>query len=166
MGMTNKEAFQILYDLKWRHNGHTYTSDDTYAFAFNICKSENINLMNSEIDIENQCFYIYGTKKGEKVRKVIPLKELEGYKSPYVKRDVYLIYKNREYLRKELELFCWEYIRRYYSSIYYDTFRVSHKTSELMIKYGTGILKKTVRVPLEVIEDILLNIVNLKQCIC
>lgn len=165
MALTNEQTFQLLYFLKWRYNGHTYTGDDTYAFAMDICKKENVNLFKSEIDLETQNLYIYGSRNGEKFKKTISLNEFKGYVSPYVKRDVYLTYKNREYLRQELDLFSRMYLKNYYPEVdmYYDTFRISHKTNELLIKYGTGFFKKTVRVSLDAVEDLLVKLINFKQ---
>ena len=163
-GLSYSDGQNLWLDMELRYNGKSYDKNQIYSFCFdNYKKGKNIDILKHAIDIENKVILLYVIDRGtlEKKRRAIPFSELESYnKGRY---EVYVSYGQNEYTKKDLNLFSYVYIKMNYHALF-NSYWVSHKTQELVIKYKDGgLFEKSVRVPLSSLEKDLMKIINYKN---
>ena len=160
----HNDAWSATSSVDFRINGKSYTRNQTYSYCHSkFVKKLGLSMIKDEVDIEKKVImlFVYDRKNDKKEWISIPFKEFVEANNN--REPVYLSYKDREYTKNDLNLIAYDYIKRTYHGLF-TSYRVSHKTEELVIKYRDGsFFEKTAKIPLDSMEKDLLRIINYKK---
>lgn len=161
---THKDGWDALNSIHFRYNGKSYTKNQTYSYCHTkYVKEMGLSLLKSEIDIERKNLMIEVIEGKTLKKEWLKIPFSDFVKANNNREPIYLSYKDREYTKTDLNIFSYIFVNRNCNGLF-TSYWVSHKTDELVIKYNDGsFFKKSVRIPLDMIENVLVQAINYKK---